>query len=208
MERFVSIGEAAKALGVSITTLRRWEAEGRLIPEQTSGGHRRYNLARLKPEMFRAAPDERRTVAYARVSGEDQKDDLGRQKRVLESYCAHQGWTFEIVADLGSGVNYRRKGFKGLLDDLAEGHIGRLVITRTDRLSRLGAELVFTLCEAKNVEVVILNQGGETHFEEDLTEDVLEIITVLGIQLYGSGSGKNRKLLEGMKQAVEESEAC
>ncbi|EHQ53434.1 hypothetical protein ECTPHS_12188, partial [Ectothiorhodospira sp. PHS-1] len=89
-----SIGEAAKALGVSITTLRRWEASGRLVPEHTAGGHRRYDLAKLRPEMFRAEEDTgRRTVAYARVSSHDQKEDLERQKQVLELYCAQQGWT-------------------------------------------------------------------------------------------------------------------
>ena len=72
MERLVGIGEAAKVLGVSITTLRRWEAGGRLIPERTSGGHRRYKLAKIKPEDFRAMPDGRRTIAYARVSSHDQ----------------------------------------------------------------------------------------------------------------------------------------
>jgi len=57
MDRFVGIGEAADALGVSITTLRRWEASGRLVAEHTAGGHRRYDLARLKPELFRAQAD-------------------------------------------------------------------------------------------------------------------------------------------------------
>ncbi|MDD0943690.1 MerR family DNA-binding transcriptional regulator, partial [Xylella fastidiosa] len=85
MERLVGIGEAAQALGVSITTLRRWEASGRLIAEHTVGGHRRYDMAKLRPEMFRAqAEANRRTVAYARVSSHDQKDDLERQKQVLE----------------------------------------------------------------------------------------------------------------------------
>ena len=83
MNRLYSIGEASKALGVSITTLRRWEAEGRLIPEYTSGGHRCYDIARLKPEVYRKAFDERLTIAYARVSSHDQKNDLDRQKQVL-----------------------------------------------------------------------------------------------------------------------------
>lgn len=86
MERFVSIGKAASALGVSSTTLRRWEASGRLAAEHTAGGHRRSDLAKLKPELFRAAVDpQRRTVAYARVSSHDQTDDLERQKQVLET---------------------------------------------------------------------------------------------------------------------------
>ena len=90
----MSIGEAAKLKGVSITTLRRWEASGKLAAEHTAGGHRCYDLAKIKPELFRAAAkSSRRTVAYARVSSHDQKDDLERQKQVLELYCARQGWT-------------------------------------------------------------------------------------------------------------------
>ena len=141
MERFVGISEAAKALGVSVSTLRRWEATGKLETAHTAGGHRRYDLARLKPDLFRAEdPESRRTVAYARVSSHDQKTDLERQKQVLELYCARQGWTFEVVADLGSGMNDHKKGLRRLLDDIVEGRIGRLVLTHKDRLLRFGAE--------------------------------------------------------------------
>lgn len=208
MDRLVGIGEAAQALGVSITTLRRWEAAGRLNAEHTAGGHRRYDLAKLRPEMFRTVDAaNRRTVAYARVSSHDQKDDLERQKQVLELYCARQGWTFEVIADLGSGMSYHKKGLKRLLDAVIEGEIGRLVITHKDRLLRFGAELVFAICEAKGVEVVILNQGEDTTFEEDLAKDVLEIITVFSARLYGSRSRKNQKLLDGVRAAVENA-AC
>ena len=207
MDRFVGIGEAARVLGVSVTTLRRWEASGRLMAEHTAGGHRRYDLAKIRPELFRAAEEaSRKTVAYARVSSHDQKDDLERQKQVLELYCAQQGWTFELVADLGSGMNYHKKGLKRLLGAIVEGSIGRLVITHKDRLLRFGAELVFAICEAKNVEVVILNKGADSTFEEDLAKDVLEIITVFSARLYGSRSRKNQKLLDGVRQAVEQAQ--
>lgn len=204
--KLVPIHEAAEALGVSAQTLRRWEREGRLLPdERTAGGRRRYDLARLKPEKFRSQAEAvRKTVAYARVSSHDQKDDLERQKQVLELYCARQGWTFEVIADLGSGMNYHKKGLKKLLEAIIEGQVGRLVITHKDRLLRFGAELVFAICEAKNVEVVILNQGEDTTFEEDLAKDVLEIITVFSARLYGSRSRKNQKLLDSVKKAVEE----
>jgi putative resolvase len=200
----VSIHEAAEFLGVAAQTLRRWEREGKLIAdERTPGGRRRYDLARLRPEQFHASGAQRRTVAYARVSSHDQKDDLERQKQVLELYCARQGWTFEVIADLGSGMNYHKKGLKRLLDAVIDGQVGRLVMTHKDRLLRFGAERVFAICEAKNVEVVILNQGEDTTFEEDLAKDVLEIITVLSARLYGSRSRKNQKLLDGVRQAVE-----
>ena len=81
-----------------------------------------------------------------------------------------------------------KKGLKRPLGAILAGDVGRLVITHKDRLLRFGAELVFAICEAKNVEVVILNQGEDTTFEEDLAKDVLEIITVFSARLYGSRS--------------------
>ena len=103
-------------------------------------------------------------------------------------------------------MNYHKKGLKRLLEDVVEGRVGRLVITHKDRLLRFGAELVFAICEAKNVEVVILNRGEDMTFEEDLARDVLEIITVFSARLYGSRSRKNQKLIDGVRKAIED--AC
>jgi len=118
-------------------------------------------------------------------------------------YCAAQGWQFEIVADLGSGMNYHKRGLRKLLSMILDEKINRLVLTHKDRLLRFGAELVFAICEEKQVEVVIINQGDEPSFEEELAKDVLEIITVFSARLYGSRSHKNKKLIEGMREAVD-----
>ena len=118
MDRILTISDAAKVLGVSVTTLRRWETEGKLIPERTAAGHRRYDLLKIKPASIHASASDRRTIAYARVPSHDQKSDLERQKQVLELYCAKQGWRFEVVSDLGSGMNYHKKGLKRLLNDI------------------------------------------------------------------------------------------
>ena len=206
MEKLVSISKAAKILGVSEVTLRRWDKDGRLVSIKTDGGHRRYNLSKLRPELVHKYDfvDNRKTIAYARVSSHDQKADLERQKQVLELFCSKNGWTFEIVADLGSGMNYQKKGLRKLLNAILDDSVGRLVLTHKDRLLRFGAELVFAVCEAKSVEVIIINKGDDTTFEEDLATDVLEIITVFSARLYGSRSKKNKKLLEGVTKAVEE----
>lgn len=105
--------------------------------------------------------------------------------------------------DLGSGINYHKKGLKKLLSELIAGRVERLVIAHKDRLLRFGAELIFAICECKDVEVVIVNKSQETTFEEDLTKDVLEIITVFSARLYGSRSHKNKKLLDAVQKAVE-----
>ncbi len=142
MDSLLSIGQAAELMGVSHTTLRRWEKEKKLIPERTEGGQPRYRLSQVRPHLKRKPAKERKTIAYARVSSHDQKKDLARQKEMLELYCAAQGWTYEVISDLGSGMNYQKRGLKKLLNLILDEDIGRLVVTHKDRLLRFGAELI------------------------------------------------------------------
>ncbi len=201
----VGISQAAKELGVTAKTLRRWEEQGKIEVERTVGGHRRYDLAKLRGVIPRKPqPGGRITIGYARVSSHDQKDDLVRQVVLIESFCAANGWTFEIVADMGSGLNYRKRGLRQLIKRICSGEVGRLVLTHQDRLLRFGAELVLMLCAHFGTEVVIINTSEETTFEEDLVSDVLEIITVFSARLYGSRSHKNKKLVETLRDAAEE----
>ena len=200
----VSIGEAAKELGVTPETLRRWEVEGKIQVERTPKGHRRYDLASLHHITPRPPGPQRPTLCYARVSSRDQKDDLVRQVALLASFCAANGWTYAVLEDVGSGLNDNKRGLRQLIRQLCAGEVGRLVLTHKDRLLRFGAELIFALCEAFNVEVVVINQGEQPlGFEEELTQDVLEIITVFSARLYGSRSHKNRQLVETLRAAAE-----
>ena len=203
MGKLVSIGAASKHFGVAQSTLRRWDEDGTLVAKRTENGHRRYDLSEIRPHPLNTSPKlDRKTIAYARVSSNDQKDGLLRQAQVLELYCAKQGWVFETITDLGSGMNDKKKGLQTLLNDILDNKIERLVITHKDRLLRFGAELVFMICEARDVEVVIINQGEELSFEQELAQDVLEIITVFSARLYGSRSKKNQKLIEAVKQVL------
>ncbi|MBM3198616.1 MAG: IS607 family transposase, partial [Chlamydiae bacterium] len=124
------------------------------------------------------------------------------QAELLALYCTKQGWTFEVIQDLGSGMNYRKKGLQKLLDLIMKKQIKRLALTHKDRLLRFGAELIFTLCEVHHVEVVIINQGSEPSFEKELVQDVLEIITVFSARMYGARSKKNRKLVETVQELL------
>lgn len=124
MSRFIKIGEAAKFLGVSIQTLRRWEETEYLLPSKRSKGNTRYyNLDELSGKE---KIEDELTVAYARVSSHDQKEDLKRQAEVLSSYCAQHGWNFQVIQDLGSGMNYRKKGLKNVINLIIEKRISRL----------------------------------------------------------------------------------
>lgn len=198
-KRLVKIGEAAALLGVAVSTLRKWESTGELLPSRkTAGGTRYYAVADLLGLGDADAP----TVCYARVSSHDQKDDLERQHAMLEAYCAAKGWRSEVIKDLGSGMNYHKPGLNRLLEMILRKQMKRLVITHKDRLLRFGSELVFALCAHQQIEIVIIHKGEQPTFEEELAKDVLEIITVFSARLYGSRSKKNKELIATMKKAT------
>jgi putative resolvase len=191
--------EAATLLGVTVKTLHRWELNGKIRSSRTAGGHRRYDIV----DLIGNKSGNELTVGYARVSGHDQKDELNRQVLVLESYCAKQGWEFEIIQDLGSGMNYKKKGLIRLIKLITSYQVERLVLTHKDRLLRFGSDLIFTLCETFGTEVIIINRSDDGTFEEDLAPDVLEIITVFSARLYGSRSDKNKKIVAELREVAK-----
>jgi excisionase family DNA binding protein len=207
----ISIGDAAKELGISTKTLRRWTDTGKIKFERSPTGQRRFFLAdilRITRRDFNQL-DNRITINYARVSSHDQKADLVRQAQVLEAFSATNGWQFETIQDLGSGLNYNNRGLQKLLKRIMQGDVGRLVLTHKDRLLRLGAELVFAMCAEFETEVIIINKSNEeVTFEQELVPDMIELITVFSARLYGSRSQKNQKLIEGMAQVVKEVQSC
>jgi putative resolvase len=203
----MSIGEAAKELGVSVITLRRWADSGKMRSERSPSGQRRFfltDIKRITPRELNQL-DERITINYARVSSHDQKQDLIRQAQVLETFSAANGWQYETIQDLGSGLNYQKKGLQKLLKRIMQGDVARLVITHKDRLLRFGSELVFAICEEFETEVVIINKTPEEiSFEQELVQDMIELITVFSARLYGLRSKKNQKLIDGMTQVVKD----
>ncbi|MGK7876748.1 MAG: IS607 family transposase [Xenococcaceae cyanobacterium] len=203
LEDLITIGEAAKLRGVSIDTLRRWEKKGKLKPEgRTEGGHRRYRVADL---LRIDNPSFRYTVCYGRVSTGDKKDDLARQMAMLETYCRDSGWEeVYLLQDIGSGLNYKKKGLMKLVDLLQKNEVERLVITDKDRLLRFGSELIYALCESNNTQVIILNRLVDRDPETELVEDILNIITVFSARLYGRRSRRNLKAMQALHRAAEE----
>jgi putative resolvase len=201
LEDLLQIGDAAKLRGVSITTLRRWEDTGKIKAIRTEGGHRRYLVADL---LKVDNPSLRYTVIYGRVSTPDKKEDLTRQLGVLRLYCESRGWddVYEIK-DVGSGLNYRKRGLLKLITLLQKNEVERLVITDKDRLLRFGSELIFALCENNGVEVCILNRPVTLEPEQELVEDVLAVITVMSARLYGKRSKRNLRAMQALHDAAE-----
>jgi len=191
-----SIGKAAKLIGVSISTLRRWDVNQSLSPQsRTIGGHRRYNLEVLKEKFLGISRTDRINVGYSRVSSSHQKQDLERQGEALSRHLSGYSTKFEIIKDLGSGLKTDKPGLRKLLRLILSGKVAQLVITYQDRLLRFGSNLIFEVCKFMGTELIILNDKPDQSFEEELSCDVITIMTVACARLYGKRSHQNRKSL-------------
>jgi putative resolvase len=185
---YLAIGASADLLGISTSTLRLWERTRKFIPEfRTKGGHRRYRLEQIMALRGEVMPERKQTlhVAYARVSCSDQKDDLERQKQSLEDFCQKENLEYEIIADLGSGLNYKKRGLKKLIKMILSGTVKRIILTHKDRLLRFGSEIIFHLCAFFKTEIIMIHEEETLSDEIQLAKDVLEIITVFSSRLYG-----------------------
>ena len=191
IDQLLSIGKAAKMLGVSIITLRRWEKSGKLnSSSRTFGNHRRYSYQKLHSLLHKKR--ELKTICYSRVSSHDQKNDLIRQNQKLLNYSESNGYSnIESIMDLGSGLNYKKKGLTRLINMIMQKEISHIIINHKERLLRFGSELLFNICKINKIDVIIIEEK-EKDFNQELTENVIELMTVFCAKLYGSRSHKNR----------------
>jgi predicted site-specific integrase-resolvase len=163
---------------------------------RTEGGHRRYDLLQVREHFGLNDNTERKTICYARVSSHDQREQLTPQAERLRQHCQAQGYArTEVITDLGSGMNYKKRGLKQLIAAILSGTVERVVLVTKDRLLRFGSELLFSICKFFSVEVVVLDATPAIAREQQLTEDLIEILTVFSSRLYGSRSRKNLKAL-------------
>ena len=136
---------------------------------------------------------KRINIGYAQVSSHDPKRDLETQTQVLKSYAReHHIPDFELISDLDSGLNFKKRGLRQLISLILSNRVDTLYITHKDRLLRFGTELMITIAHQFNTQVVILNAQTES-FESQLAQDVLEIMTVFSARLYGSRSHKIKR---------------
>lgn len=194
----MSIGKFAKKVGVNIATLRRMDASGDLKPYHVSkGGTRYYSTEQLK--YFGDTQQKAKLVAgYCRVSTPSQKDELENQVNNVKTYMIAKGYSFEMITDIGSGIDYKRQGLKKLIDKINNQEISKIVILYKDRLLGFGYELIEYLCFINNIEIEIIDHT-ETSKEKELTDDLIQIITVFANRLYGQRSKKTKRLIHELK---------
>ena len=200
----LSIGKFAKTVGVTTTTLRRMHQSGELIPAHISnGGTRYYSTEQLK--LFQSSNNERIVIGYCRVSTPSQKDDLETQVQNVKSYMYAKGYKFDIIKDIGSGINYKKKGLKELINRIENNEVSKVVILYKDRLIRFGFELIEYLCEINNVEIEVID-NSECSKEKELTDDLIQIITVFANRLYGQRTNKTKRLINEVRNNADNKE--
>ena len=178
--------EFANRIGVSVKSLQRWDVSGKLIAHRTPTNRRFYTEDQYKKVMNIVEDDNtRKNIIYARVSSAGQKDDLKNQVEFLKTYCNANGVIInDVITDIGSGLNYNRKKWNALLDEVISGKINKIYIAFPDRFIRFGFDWFKQFCEKFDTKIIVVN--NEKHSpEQELTEDLINIIHVFSCRSYG-----------------------
>lgn len=195
MPKYVKATYIQKHFDISHSTLRRWAEQGKInVVHLPTNNQRLYDYEQLleitgTKDNTNTTVDRKR-ICYARVSSSHQKEDLQRQVEYLKTQCPDS----EIIQDIGSGLNWNRKGIQSLLDRVIEGTIEEIVVTDKDRLCRFGIELLQWLFQKFDCKLVVLRQTTDTSPELELSQDILSIVNYFAAKNNGMRSSQNRKI--------------
>ena len=203
--KYYSTKKVTEILGVTAQTLRNWDKEGKLKPSYVkSNGYRYYS-----EESILSYTQERKTkknlnvVGYARVSSEKQSDDLERQINNLNTYISSKYDSFDIITDIGSGINYNKPGLKKLIEKINKKEVDLIIVLYKDRLLRFGFELVEYFAELNNVKIEVLDKIDKNQ-DEELVEDLVQIITIFSCKMQGKRKTKTKQLIDDFSKKITE----
>lgn len=172
---YVPLRKAVEQLGLHPNTLRRYADEGKIEIIKNEAGQRLYNV-----ESYIRGVQATSLICYCRVSSSKQKDDLNRQVAHMQSIYPEA----EVICDIGSGLNFKRKGLQSILDRLLRGTKLKIIVACKDRLCRFGFELIQYLVEQNGGEIVVLEQSAYCP-QTEITQDLLSIIHVFSRRVHG-----------------------
>ncbi len=183
---YLTAKETKSILGCCTKTLQDWDKKGLIEVRRTVGGRRRYNVKKYTEDnnlqSLLTQPNNRVNIIYCRVSSHDRKDDLERQATLLQEMYP----TYELIQDIGSGINFKRKGLQKIIQYAIENKLNEIVITYKDRLCRIGYDMLeFIIQKYSNGKIVILHTQEESRHDE-ITKDLIEIITVYSSKIHGT----------------------
>ena len=196
--KYYSVGEFAELIGVTQQTLRNWDKAGKLKPSHIGkSGYRYYSQQQLRYYLGLKGenPAIRKVVGYCRVSSNKQKDDLERQIENVKTYMIAKGYSFDVVTDIGSGINYNKKGLNQLIDMIVASEVEKIVVLYKDRLLRFGYELIENLCNKYGTTIEVIDNTEKTE-EQELVEDLVQIVTVFSCKLQGRRANKAKKMIK------------
>ena len=198
--KYYTIHEMTEILGVTAQTLRNWDKAGKLKPHHTSpNGYRYYSEDDLNQLLNKPVKKAGKVIGYCRVSSPKQKDDLERQIQNMQTYLLAQGKPFEIISDIGSGINYKRKGLQELIKGMANRSISKVVVLYKDRLTRFGYELIEYIASLYDCKIEVVDTTEKSE-QEELVEDLVQIITVFSCKLQGNRANKAKKMVKELTE--------
>lgn len=196
--KYYSIGEFAEAIGKTTKTLRNWDKVGTLKPVRVEAtGYRYYSQEQLNHFLGIKGIETKtkKVIGYCRVSSHKQKDDLARQIENVKTYMIARGYQFEIIQDIGSGINYNKKGLNQLIDMITNSEVEKIIVLYKDRLLRFGFEIIENLCNKYGTTIEIIDNTEKTE-EQELVEDLIQIVTVFSCRLQGKRANKAKKMIK------------
>ena len=173
--KYYSIGKFAKAIGKTTKTLRNWDKNGKLKPVRVEDtGYRYYSQEQLNHflGLKNIESKSKKVIGYCRVSSHKQKDDLERQIDNVKTYMYAKGYQFEIITDIGSGINYNKKGLNQLINMITDSEVEKVVVLYKDRLIRFGYELIENICNKYGTTIEIIDNTKKSE-EQELVEDLI-----------------------------------
>lgn len=179
--------EFAELLNVSVPTLQRWDREGVLTAYRAPSNRRYYTHEQYLEYIGDASKEVKhgKTVIYTRVSNIGQKNDLTNQVEFLKQFVNSKGVIVdEIIEDIGSGLNYNRKKWNKLLDEIQEGKVSKVYITHKDRFIRFGFEWFERFMKKSGTELIVVN-NEKLSPQEEMVQDLISIIHVFSCKIYG-----------------------
>jgi len=190
---YYTINKFSKLVGKTPQTLRNWDKNGVLKPHHTStNGYRYYSEEQIKQVLHIKTDNPKIVIGYCRVSSSKQKNDLERQIDNVKTYLIAQGKPFEIISDIGSGINYNKKGLQNLIQRIESGEVEKVVVLYKDRLIRFGFELIEYIAKLNQCVIEIIDNAEKTQ-EQELVEDMIQIVTVFACRLQGKRANQAKK---------------
>lgn len=197
--KYYTIGQFAELIGKTEQTLRNWDKNGTLKPHHVAeSGHRYYSVEQANHFLGLKNCGKklnRKIVGYCRVSSNKQKDDLERQIENVRTYMIAKGYSFEIISDIGSGINYNKKGLNQLVDMITNSEVEKVVVLYKDRLLRFGFEIIENICKRYGTVIEVIDNTERTE-EQELLEDLVQIVTVFSCRLQGKRANKAKKIIK------------